>query len=109
MPKSLENKMVIHAREDLAQRLSVEVDRIRVLEVRNVTWPDAGLGCPQPGMMYAQGLHEGLLIRLGVGKKMYFYHSGGTGEPFLCEQSARMVPRPMDTEEMVPPPGSEID
>jgi hypothetical protein len=103
-------EMVTKAREDLADRLSVETDQINLLEVREVTWPDASLGCPQPGMVYAQVPQDGLLIRLGVDKDMYFYHSGGTEDPFLCEGTSQVVPKVTPkADEFVPPPDSEID
>jgi hypothetical protein len=98
------------ASEDLARRLSIAMDQIRLLEVREVTWPDSSLGCAQPGETYQQVPQDGLLIRLGAGGRMYFYHSGASGEPFLCEGTAQMIPQviPKD-DELVPPPDWEID
>jgi hypothetical protein len=108
-PPGLES-LIEKAREDLAQRLSIPASQIKLLETRQVTWPDASLGCPQPDMVYAQGSVEGLLIRLGVGKKMYLYHSGGTTEPFLCESTSPIFSESTPkTDEFVPPPDSEID
>src|SRR5690606_21173639 len=63
------------AQQDLAERLGIPVDQVEVREVRQVTWPDASLGCPQPGQVYAQVTQEGLLIRLSANGSMYFYHS----------------------------------
>jgi hypothetical protein len=95
---------------DLAQRLSIPITQIKLMEVREVIWPDASMGCPQPDMAYTQVPVDGLLIRLGVGKKMYLYHSGGTMEPFLCESASPIFSEstPKD-DEFVPPPDSEID
>jgi hypothetical protein len=76
--------LVIQAKEDLAARLSVPVDRIEVLEARSVVWPDASLGCPQPGMRYKQVQAEGVLIRLQANGRGYEYHSGGSRGLFLC-------------------------
>lgn len=101
-------RQVFQARVDLARRLSVEEDQIKILEVRAVTWPDASLGCPQEGMVYAQVLQEGLLIRLGVGGRLYFYHSSETSDPFLCEQSL-LAPQVTPKDELLPPPGSGTD
>jgi len=36
-------------KQDLAQRLNVPVDAVTVVSVEAVKWPDASLGCPQPG------------------------------------------------------------
>ncbi|MDX1418123.1 MAG: hypothetical protein R3293_28235, partial [Candidatus Promineifilaceae bacterium] len=74
---------VERAAADLARRLKIGVDQITVREARAVVWPDAGLGCPQPGMAYAQVQQEGMLIRLHAAGALYFYHSGADGQPFL--------------------------
>jgi hypothetical protein len=76
---------VRQAQEDLAKRLAVPVNQIELIEVRDVVWPDKGLGCPQPGMAYTQVQVDGLLIRLRAGGRLYEYHSGGDRPPFLCE------------------------
>lgn len=102
--------LIAKAIADLAQRLSIPVDQIKLMEAREVVWPDASMGCPQPDMVYAQVPVDGLLIRLGVGKEMYLYHSGGTTDPFLCESTSPVIPRATPkTDEFVPPPDSEID
>jgi len=75
------------AKADLARRRAVAPDTIRIVEVRDVTWPDRGLGCPQPGMAYNQVQVDGQLIRLESGGQIFEYHSGGGKAPFLCEQS----------------------
>jgi len=95
---------------DLAQRLSIPVTQIKLMEAREIIWPDASLGCPQPGIVYAQVPVNGLLIRLGVGKEMYFYHTAGTADLFLCESTSPVIPNVTPkTDERVPPPDSEID
>lgn len=98
------------AQADLAERLSLPVEQIEVQEVRAVTWPDAGLGCPQPDMMYAQVETEGWLIRLSAGGEMYFYHSGSDQKPFLCETLSEIIPNTTPkADELLPPPGRDID
>ena len=78
--------LVERAKADLSQRRAVAIESITVVEVRSVTWPNPGLGCPQPGMAYKQVPVDGLLIRLESGGQMFNYHSGGSKAPFLCEQ-----------------------
>ncbi|MBK8048576.1 MAG: hypothetical protein IPK16_16530 [Anaerolineales bacterium] len=73
---------------DLAARLGVTPDQITVVSAEPVVWPDASLGCPQPDMMYAQVLQDGMRIVLSVDGKEYVYHSGETKAPFLCENPA---------------------
>ncbi|MBB5840335.1 hypothetical protein [Kribbella italica] len=74
-----------HAKSDLAERAGVTVDEITLVSSEEVTWPDSSLGCPQPGMMYAQVLTSGSRIILSAGGRTYEYHSGGQRPPFLCE------------------------
>jgi hypothetical protein len=73
------------ARADLAERLGVPVEDVTVVSSEEVTWPDSSLGCPQPGMMYAQVLTNGSRIILSAGGRTYEYHSGGRRAPFLCK------------------------
>ena len=77
--------LIEKAKTDLAGRLAVSVNEITLVEAKSVVWPDASLGCPQPGMVYIQVPEDGLLIRLQVGDQIYPYHSGGFRDPFLCE------------------------
>ena len=74
---------------DLTKRLSISADQITLLAAKPVIWPDASLGCPQPGMAYVQVQEDGLLIRLQAGDQLYEYHSGGTRDPFLCLKSIK--------------------
>lgn len=78
--------LVAVARADLASRLGVDAAAITVERVEAVTWPDTSLGCPQPGMAYAQVQVDGALIVLAVDGQEYEYHSGGSRPPFLCVQ-----------------------
>ena len=78
-------KTVAQAQADLARRLHIESNDMTLVDVQSVTWPDGGLGCPQPGMEYTQVQVDGLLIRFSVAGRVYEYHSGGARPPFLCE------------------------
>ncbi len=76
------------AKLDLARRLGNDVAQIALVSAEARVWPDASLGCPQPGRFYAQVLREGALIRLRALDRAYAYHSGGGRAPFLCEEDA---------------------
>lgn len=84
--------LVAKALEDLAERMNVDINQIVVIEAELVVWPDASLGCPQPGMVYAQVLVDGTLIRLSVADQEYEYHGGGWTDPFLCEEVIKTKP-----------------
>jgi hypothetical protein len=100
--------LIQSAKEDLAQRLSISVERIEVVEARSVVWPNAAMGCPQPGMQYKQVPYDGALIRLRADGRVYEYHSGGARGLFLCEQpsgTSKSTPPKLDLS--ATPPGSE--
>jgi hypothetical protein len=82
-------RLVAQAREDLARRISVAVERIDVVEAAAVVWPDAGAGCPQPGMRHKQVPVDGARIRLRAAGRTYEYHSGGRRGLFLCERPSK--------------------
>jgi hypothetical protein len=98
--------LVSTALEDLSERLGAGIDQIKVIDAELVVWPDASLGCPQPGMVYAQVLVEGTLIRLGIGDQVYDYHGGGDNNPFLCEDVIKVKPTTpkIDITIRTPPP-----
>jgi len=100
-------KLVGLATADLAQRLNITPEEIEVVEVQAVTWGDTSMGCPQPDMRYKQIPQDGLLIKLRVDGQVYEYHSGGSREPFLCEQTIRVKPTTPKLDEFVPSPGAD--
>ena len=78
--------MAATARADLALRLGVPEEEIAVKSVEAVEWSDTSLGCPQPGMMYAQVITPGHQILLQARGEMYDYRSAGGRLLVLCEQ-----------------------
>jgi hypothetical protein len=65
----------LSARKDLAARLKIDPESIETISTRSTTWPDASLGCPEPGMSYAQMETKGYLIDLKAQGKTFTYHS----------------------------------
>jgi len=100
-PKNpIQSSWIEMAKQDLVGRLNINLDEIELIEFRNVVWPDADLGCPNPEVVHKQVQVEGYLIRLQVGKRIFQYHGGGhpDKQPFLCEN-------PVVPEDPLPPPG----
>ncbi len=91
---------VAPARADLARRLGVEPDDLVVISAEEVTWPDGSLGCPEPGLSYTQALVDGSKVVLGHDDRVYVYHAGDDGQPFLCPSDDKD-----GGHEFVPPPG----
>lgn len=99
-PNTAPESVVEKAVEDLASRAGVATDSIVVVLAEEKTWPDGSIGCPQPGMSYTQALVDGSRVLLRAGDRLYDYHAGADGEPFLCESTA-----PDGGYDFVPPPG----
>ena len=78
------------ARQDLAKRLTIDIDEITVVAARQVTWSDGSLGCPQPDRMYTQALVPGVLIVLRAGDETFEYHGARGVAPFLCAPASRI-------------------
>lgn len=78
---------------DLVGRLGIDVNEIQVVAIQQVDWPDAGLGCPFPGQVYAQVITPGYLITLGADSKTYTYHSGLLSKIVLCGEKGPELPQ----------------
>jgi hypothetical protein len=88
-------KLVIMAKEDLAQRLSLSVTEIKLIEIAEAEWSDSSLGCPQPGMDYLQVITPGYLILLESNGTQYEYHSNRDTYAVYCENSnPPLLPKP---------------
>jgi hypothetical protein len=80
-----EEHVVSMATADLAQQLNIPADQVEMVRVEPVQWPDTSLGCPQPGMLYAQVIMPGYLIVLSAEGQEYEYHAD-YGQVIRCEQ-----------------------
>jgi CO/xanthine dehydrogenase Mo-binding subunit len=76
------------ARANLAARLKIEPRAVKTRFVRPRSWPDASLGCPKPGELYAAVVTQGFLIELEAGGKSYRYHSD-QNRVVPCEEPER--------------------
>lgn len=77
-------KLIADARADLAGRVSVASGTISVKSAEPVEWNDTSLGCPKPGVMYAQVITPGYRIVLEANGTEYDYHTDNTRVE-LCE------------------------
>jgi hypothetical protein len=90
--------LIEKAREDLAQRLSPPVSQIYLVDAQEVFWPNSSLGCPEPGMVYAEVITPGYLIILSAGDREYEYHASRGTMVIYCENPMPPVPgMPGDT------------
>jgi hypothetical protein len=77
-------QVVALAVADLSQQLSVPEESILVKSVEAVQWSDASVGCPKPGMLYAQVVTPGYLVILGMEEQTYEYHTDQDQLVVLC-------------------------
>jgi len=89
------------SRADLACRLGIDGAKIEVLSAEEVQWPDASLGCPQPGMAYAQVQTPGFKIMLQARGQTYTYHTDEGRTAVLCQdQGLRQPILPVDPDNL---------
>lgn len=93
LPQQLE-PLVDFARQDLARRLEIPTDEIRLKDAESVTWRDGSLGCPEPGGIYTQALVPGYRIRLVAGDATYHYHGARDRNPRFCPEDRVVSPAP---------------
>ncbi len=88
-PETAPETVVEKAVLDLVDRTAASPETITVVAAESKTWPDGSLGCPQPGMSYTQALVDGSRVLLETDGRLYAYHAGPDGEPFLCESGEK--------------------
>jgi hypothetical protein len=66
---------MVAARRDLAGRLGISEREILFLSGEGKTWNDGSLGCPEPGVMYAQAQVRGWVLSFGHKQRVYTYHT----------------------------------
>ena len=86
-PLVLPDEMVQRTRVDLAERLEINAGQVEALEVTAVSWPDAALGCPKPGQVYAEVVTPGYRILLEAEGQTYEYRTDEIGTFVLCMDS----------------------
>ncbi len=71
---------VVAAVQRLAEDRGIPPEEIAVVSWEPVDWPDTSLGCPEPGMMYAQVIVPGYLVILEVQGGLYRAHTDRAGK-----------------------------
>lgn len=67
----------------LAAELDIPPDKVAILSSESVQWSDTSLGCPKPGMMYAQVITPGYHFVLEAEGKEYQVHTDQTGNAIV--------------------------
>lgn len=71
--------------DTLASELGVPQERINVVSVTAVDWPDSSVGCPKPGTSYLTVITPGHKVLLKVDERTYAVHEA-RGTAFVCQQ-----------------------
>jgi hypothetical protein len=79
-------KFVALSKQDLANRLGIQADKITLVKTVEKLWLNAALGCPRPGQFYAAGRVPGFQIWLEVEGTEYIYNTDLNGTVILCPE-----------------------
>lgn len=64
-----------------------------IVRAERVVWPDAGLGCPEPGMAYPQVLVPGYWVVIEADGRMLDYRGArGSHRPCTLPEDQRQPP-----------------
>jgi hypothetical protein len=85
-PSPQANPAVDAAMAQAATRLGVARADLRIDRLEAREWPDASLGCPQQGVLYAQVLTPGYLVVLSGAGKQLEYHTDERAKVVLCQE-----------------------
>jgi len=89
----------------LAKESNVAPDKVRVMLVEGVVWPDTSLGCPQPGQAYAAVMTPGYKVLLGLKEQRYQYHTDMGQRLVLASTNGVPTPANQITN---PPPQQQV-
>lgn len=92
---------------DAAGRAGVASADVVVSMARAVQWPDASLGCPQPGMSYAQVVTAGYHVQVSAGGSVHDYRADASGSFFVCEEAIPIDEDDLPGDEGIDPPPPE--
>jgi hypothetical protein len=72
----------------VAAQTPLAPELLRVESIEAVEWPDAGLGCPQPEMIYAAVVTSGFRVIVVTETEQFTVHtdSRSDGEKIICTQ-----------------------
>ena len=77
-------RMTQLAKESMAKKFKVSEDQVHLSSVEAMIWPDASLGCPRAGEIYAQVLTPGFQILFEANGQSASYHTDDTSRVILC-------------------------
>src|SRR5438445_5092114 len=70
--------------KEAATLAKVDREQLVIARAESVVWNDGSLGCPEPGMMYTQGLVNGYWVVIEAAGQKYDFRVGSGGSFRLC-------------------------
>lgn len=74
--------------QDAAAQFGVDPSELTVSSLQPVEWPDASLGCPEDGGVYAQVVSPGYQLTVTYGDRTIEYHTGPNDAFVTCESGS---------------------
>lgn len=87
-PKPVPDALLEKTKADMAAHENISAAEIQVLAAEKIDWPDGSLGCPKPGLVYAQAVTPGYKIVLRSPWSVYHYHCDSVQNFVLCKIEA---------------------
>jgi len=81
---------------EAAKLANVPPQQLVIVRAEPVVWSDGSLGCPEPGMEYAQALINGYWVVMKAAGQTYDFRVGSGGNFRLCPQGRGRAPLPSD-------------
>jgi hypothetical protein len=86
---------------EAAKLANVPPQQLVIVRAEAVVWNDGSLGCPEPGMEYAQALVNGYWVVIKATGKVYDFRVGRDGSFRLCPQGRGHPPLPPDARDSI--------
>jgi hypothetical protein len=100
--KQANSPIVTKCKADLAKRLKIQPEGIKVVEVQAVTWPTPALGMPEVDRLYVQVRTPGSRVIMEAGNRRYLYTTSSKacryGGPVLAWSYSMLYLQPLKDE-----------
>ena len=82
--------------KETAKLANVPREQLAIVRAEAVVWSDGSLGCPEPGMEYAQMLVNGYWVVINAARQTYDFRVSRDGSFRLCPAGRGRPPRQSD-------------
>jgi hypothetical protein len=78
---------IARAQQRLAAHRNIAPKAVTLQATTTQTWPNAALGCPEAGKVYAQVITPGYRLDFAIDDQVYAVHTDSDGTMVLCENN----------------------